>query len=396
MFQIFSINSQPEGDMSLRKPMSRTGADSISNRHPFRVHFHNCLIHLLGLMKHYVRLCLFMVVLQMACIVNLRAQNGWAMAVLNKNEEPAILIFKGRAETAENGKEYLRIFDDSYQFRKDLRERVKLPYGYRMADKKIYIYNFDSKQETVAMDFTLSVGDHFTTYNGMQWEVEAVKDTLVNVSFCGWCDSVSKRLLRVRTLDGTMTDQWLEDFGSFANHFMIRSMENVLFSHTLWMEYGYGEYLARDISADPFYSHDSGWLDSRSDEGEEAATVRCFLENGNVVFENVYWAWEHRDYSCFYRKGDDIYDLYGWELEPHVDDGELAMRKDSFTFKGIPAPASGAYTLHVGDDSYSTGIRPVMRSPQSSHRIYDAQGRQLPAKPKRGLYIQDGVKYNAR
>ena len=62
-----------------------------------------------------------MVVLQMACIVNLRAQNGWAMAVLNKNEAPAILIFNGRAETAENGKEYLRIFDDSYQFRKDLR-----------------------------------------------------------------------------------------------------------------------------------------------------------------------------------------------------------------------------------------------------------------------------------
>ena len=35
IFQIFSIYSQPEGDMSLRKPMLRTGADSISNRHPF-------------------------------------------------------------------------------------------------------------------------------------------------------------------------------------------------------------------------------------------------------------------------------------------------------------------------------------------------------------------------
>lgn len=35
VFQIFSIYSQPEGDMSLRKPMLRTGADSISNRHPF-------------------------------------------------------------------------------------------------------------------------------------------------------------------------------------------------------------------------------------------------------------------------------------------------------------------------------------------------------------------------
>ena len=38
IFQIFSIYSQPEGDMSLRKPMLRTGADLISNRHPFRVH----------------------------------------------------------------------------------------------------------------------------------------------------------------------------------------------------------------------------------------------------------------------------------------------------------------------------------------------------------------------
>lgn len=356
---------------------------------------HNCLIHLFWLMKQRSLICFLLVAIQ-AVWFSASAWNAhwWSMAVMQKGDtKPAFLMYCAAEDTVVNGVAYFSV--DDYNYLPGERPS-KLPYGYRMADKKIYIYNFDSKQETVAMDFTLSVGDHFTTYNGMQWEVEAVKDTLVNVSFCGWGDSVSKRLLRVRTLDGTMTDQWLEDFGSFANHFMIRSMENVLFSHTLWMEYGYGEYLARDISADPFYSHDSGWLDSRSDEGEEAATVRCFLENGNVVFENVYWAWEHRDYSCFYRKGDDIYDLYGWELAPHVDDGELAMRKDSFTFKGVPVPASGAYTLHVVDDSYSTGIRPVMRSPQSSHRIYDAQGRQLPAKPKRGLYILDGVKYNVR
>ena len=350
-------------------------------------------------MKHYVRLCLFMVVLQMACIVNLRAQNGWAMAVLNKNEEPAILIFNGRAETAENGKEYLRIFDDSYQFRKDLRERVKLPYGYRMADKKIYIYNFDSKQETVAMDFTLSVGDHFTTYNGMQWEVEAVKDTLVNVSFCGWGDSVSKRLLRVRTLDGAMTDQWLEDFGSFANHFMIRSMENVLFSHTLWMEYGYGEYLARDISADPFYAHASKWMENDEDVGDgvsphDTYTVFSYGDGILSLVKEVV-TYGHRFYTCFFRSGDNIYSDGSEEMDPLMD-CPLSLKIDSLQFVGVPSPTSGKYTLHVDNDTYSTGVRPVVSSSKEPHRIYDAQGRQLPAKPERGLYIQDGVKCIAK
>lgn len=338
-----------------------------------------------------------MVALQIACFISMRAQNNWAMAILNKGEEsPTILIFHGMAEKAENGKEYLRIFDDSYLFRNAPYEQFKLPYGYRMADKKIYIFDFDAKKETVAFDFTLSVGDHFTTYNGMQWEVESVKDTLVNVSFCGLGESKTKKLLDVRTLDGTMTDQWLEDFGSLTNHFMIRSVDKLLFSHTLWMGYNYGEYLARDICADPFYSHDSGWLAARCDGGEEDASAKCYLENGNVVFENVQWAWEYRDYSCFYRKGDDIYHLYEWEMSPYVDDGDLALRKDAFTFNGIPAPASGAYTLHVDGDTYSTGIRRAVVSPKHTQHIYDVQGRQLPAKPKKGLYIMDGVKYNAK
>lgn len=341
-----------------------------------------------------------MVVLQTACSVSMRAQNMWSMAVLNKGEEsPTIFIFHGMEEKAENGKEYLRIFDDSYQFRNAPYEPVKLPFGYRMADKKIYIYDYDAKKEVVAFDFTLSVGDHFTTCNGMQWEVLSAKDTMVNVSEsdCGLGESVSKRLLSVRTLDGTMTDQWLEDFGSFANHFMVRSMDNIGFSHTLWMEYGYGEYLARDICADPFYSHDSGWLASRCEGGEEDSYAKCYLENGNVVFENVQWAWEHRDYSCFYRKGDDIYQLYGWELAPYVDDGDQALRKDVFTFKGLPTPASGAYTLHVDNDTYSTGIRPAIISPKhTQHHIYDLQGRRLSGKPAQGVYIKDGKKYRAK
>lgn len=359
---------------------------------------HNCLIHLFWLMKQRSLICFLLVAIQ-AVWFSASAWNAhwWSMAVMQKGDtKPAFLMYCAAEDTVVNGVAYFSVNDYNYL---PGERPSKLPYGYRMADKKIYIYNFDSKKETVAMDFTLSVGDHFTTYNGMQWEVEAVKDTLVNVSFCGWGDNVSKRLLRVRTLDGTMTDQWLEDFGSFANHFMIRSMENVLFSHTLWMEYGYGEYLARDISADPFYAHASKWMENDEDVGDGVSphdTYTVFsYGDGTLSLVKEAVTYGHRFYTCFYRSGDNIYSDGSEEMDPLMD-CPLSLKIDSFQFVGVPVPASGAYTLHVGDDSYSTGIRPVMRSPQSSHRIYDAQGRQLPAKPKRGLYIQDGVKYNAR
>lgn len=349
-------------------------------------------------MKQRLLICFLLVAIQSVWF-SASAWNvhWWSMAVMQKGDtKPAFLMYCAAEDTVVNGVAYFSV--DDYNYLPGERPS-KLPYGYRMADKKIYIYNFDSKKEVVAMDFTLSVGDHFTTYNGMQWEVEAVKDTLVNVSFCGWGDSVSKRLLRVRTLDGTMTDQWLEDFGSFANHFMIRSMENVVFSHTLWMEYGYGEYLARDISADPFYAHASKWMENDEDVGDAADEYDIFstfnYKNGTLSLVNKMVTFGHRFYSCFYRDCDNFYRLNMEEMSPNLA-CPLSEKIDTITFDGVPAPITGQYTLHVGDDTYSTGIRPVMRSPQSSHRIYDAQGRQLPAKPKRGLYIQDGVKYNVR
>ena len=128
----------------------------------------------------------------------------------------------------------------------------------------MFVYDFEKQEETLAFDFNLSEGDHFTTYNDMEWEIESVKDTLVNISFCGKGDSVSKRLLTARTLDGKLTDKWLEDFGSFTNLFMISSMENVECSQTLWMEYAMGEYLEWEICTGPIFGHDTGWLDGAS------------------------------------------------------------------------------------------------------------------------------------
>lgn len=323
----------------------------------------------------------------------------WRMAVMqNGDERPVLLLYSAAEDTTVNGQGYLRIEDDSYLPGREADYPIKLPYGYRIADKKIYIYDFDHHKEVVGFDFTLSFGDHFATFNGMQWEVVGVKDTLVNISTRGIGESVSKRLLVVRTLDGKKTDQWLEDFGSFTNHLMVRSLDNVKISHMLWMMYETGGFLAREISADPFYAHVSKWIDNDEDvgDGKVGETFSTFsYGNGTLSLVNERVAYGHRFYSCFYRDGDSLYRVCSEEME-HPAACPLSLKIDTFKLTGVPAPVSGAYTLHVDGDTYSTGIRPAISSPKAMHCIFDIQGRQLPGKPKRGIYIQDGVKYNAK
>ena len=320
----------------------------------------------------------------------------WTIAVTENNDEtPIIRGYQGIHETAENNKDYYRIHEN-YQFSLNLGKSehiVQLPYGYRLADKQIYLYDYDQKQEVLAFDFNLAVGDHFTTFNGMKWEVESVKDTIVNVSYRGTGDSVSKKLLTVRSLDGTLTDQWLEDFGSFTNHFMINNLDNVKCSQTLWMEYDYGEYLAREISIGPIFGHDSGNLTMfKSFQGGDQPYREVYYTDGQVVLEDVQWWWDHRDYICFYRNEDDIYEIYRWEMDPGSGLGTSAFSKDVVTFKGLPAPASGKYTIHIGEEEYSTGVDNVRMTSPSKGGIYDLQGRKLLSQPSKGLYISDGQK----
>ena len=353
-------------------------------------------------MKQHIYIIVFIILLS-AGFSRMYAQHYWAMAVLEKGKEsPTILEYHCHnvAETAENGTEYYRIYDYSFLFRNEQYNPVKLQYGYRLADKQIFVYDFESQEETLAFDFNLAVGEQFTTYNGIEWIVEAAKDTLVNTSFCGKGESVTKKLLTVRSLDGTLRDQWLEDFGSFTNHFMINSMDNVVFSQTLWMEYDYGEYLAREIceGPGPIYGHDSGWLDA--DYGSNGSTTRpytsCTYSNGQLTIEDFKKWFEHRHYVCFYRDGDKIQQVYSWELKPHVDSGNSALRRDVITFNGLPEPESGKYTIILGDNVYTTGvssISSVRTDSQKSGYTYDLQGRRVDSKNAvQGIYIKDGKK----
>ena len=325
-----------------------------------------------------------------------KAQHRWAMAFIEKGKDiPTVVEYHSVQETAENGIEYYRVIDDGYHIRGEAYNPVELPYGYRWTGMQMYIYDFENAKETLAFDFNLNAGDHFTTFNGMEWEIEMVKDTLVNISFQGKGENVTKKLLTVRTLDGTLSDQWLEDCGSLSGHFMINSLENVECTQTLWVEYGMGEYLAREISTGPIFAHDSGWLD-----GTFCATVMpytvCTYKDGQVMIEDVEWWYEHRDYACFYRDGDSIRELYRWELEPHSDLGNSALRRDVFNFYGLPEPKSGQYTILWNDSKHATNISSVHATPRPIEGIYDLQGRRIWSKPSRGIYIKNGIKAYAK
>ena len=198
--------------------------------------------------------------------------------------------YLGSKEMAENGKEYFRVRDITGHHPTNL----QYGYNYRWADKQIVIYDFDTQKETIAFDFNLAPGDRFTTFNGMEWVVETVKDTVVNISFCGLGESVTKRLFTVSSTDGKRSDQWLEDFGSFTNLLMIDRLDNVRYSHTLWLEYYYGKNLAREINADPFFAHDSGWMDRAYESDSKEEYSKCYFENGQVVFQSIAWRWPHQ------------------------------------------------------------------------------------------------------
>ena len=339
--------------------------------------------------EHYIIRTLIAVLLS-SFAIELCAQEYWALAVMEQGKKkPTVMEYCGSKETAENGKEYFRILDITGH-------PTKLQYGYsyRWADKQIVIYDFDIQKERIAFDFNLAPGDRFTTFKGIEWVVETVKDTAVNISFRGVGESVTKRLFTVSSTDGKRSDQWLEDFGSFTNLLMIDPLDNVRFSHTLWLEYTIGRNLVREINADPIFGHDSGWMDGTYiyDEGDDTPSSKCYFENGQVVFESFAWAWAHRGYTCFYRDGDDIYRLYSCELSPHVDGGTYAYRKDVITFQGLPAPASGCYNIHIGGDNYTTGISHTGTPVQAKGAFYNLQGQRLWQKPKKGMFIKDGRK----
>lgn len=325
---------------------------------------------------------------------NADAQHYWALATMeNGQEKPVVCEYHSLNEKGTNGVDYMRIYDDGFRFRHEPYNPVKTQFGYRMQDKKIFIYDYDKDEERLAFDFELSVGETFTTYNGMEWKVEEVKDTFMHISPIETCDVEQYKLLKVRSIDGKWTDQWLENFGSFTNHFMIKSMDEVKLSQALWMEYDYGEYIAREFSADPLFGHDTGWMMPVYNESEVCSHEETYSDS-TLIIEDVSFTYYQRDYICFYREGDIISTLYSWEFEPHVENtGIHHLYKDVMVFRGLPKPTD-SYQIEYYSELPTTepnSINNVSTETEQS-ALYDLQGRKLFSKPTSGIYIQQGRK----
>jgi len=343
----------------------------------------------------------FVLAVLMASAVTMQAQNSWAMATIeNGNNWPSFTEFHCEPEKGANGSDYHRIYDWSLRIRQEYHNPVKLQYGYRMSGKQIFIYDFDKDEERLAFDFTLTAGDHFITYNGTEWEVDAAMDTLVNISYLAQGENSTKRLLKVHSVDGRYSDQWLEDFGSFANHFMILPIYETGQAQTLWMEYDKGCYLVREISSDPLFTHDSGKPQHTYDDiDDDRPITNITYDGGTLIVEDERWHSPNREYSCFYRVGDDFYRAYVWELNPATNASYVVWHKDTAYYYGLPVPQSGEYTIHFNDDRPTGNNTNNVDSPNVTTRnltglpFHDLQGRKQTSKPTKGIYIHQGKKY---
>ena len=327
----------------------------------------------------------------------------WAMATIEEGKSmPTLTWYICDPQKGANGVKYQRIYDASCHIDHIYQAPKTLPYGFRLADKSIYIYDFDSKEERLAFDFTLSVGDRFTTYNGIEWLVDAVGDTLVNLSYKEEGEPSSKRLLKVKSTNGQYTDTWLEDFGSLSNHFMILPLKEKQRTHTLWMQYDYGHNLVRIISDDPLYTHDNGYpeydYNSRPYPEYVDQPIYFYSTYANGMLEVAVRDdfSPNRLYYCLYRVGDDLYNAFHWSISPGTDlDGVKMRRQYEYCIPGLPAPQSGQYTINYDkrEPSNETVIaNTTADNSWSTPPLYDLQGRKLQQKPSKGMYIQGGKK----
>ena len=318
----------------------------------------------------------------------------WAIATIDiASQNLTIMNYRTLPEQASDGNLYYRIRSHNIE------EHVPYPYqdtkyGFFEEGGKVYVYDFETSQQHVAIDYNLQPGDTFTTINGEKWEVQASSDTLV----CGNFDTMSyekwsKILKVVNKIDGR-NDTWLEGFGSLSNHFMLEKPLEGTRSETLWVLNGY-YYITRELSADPIYGHDTGWQGTYDHviEGDLINTVTYEPDTLTITTQER-WLYQSQTYICLFRKGDEFFYKYTWKLLPHVDSYyEEYFVEDTITLHGVPEPASGTYTVHIPDVGPVTGIDPICNERRvTDHSIYNIQGQRLPAKPRHGIYIQDGRK----
>jgi len=303
---------------------------------------------------------------------------------------------------APNG--YTYFYDNSCFTNRDFDEFQK--YGFRIADKKIYVYDIEKEKEHVAYDYNIQPGESFTTMDGREWLVVDKQDTIFEVFY----DDVklfSDKFVKIKVClasDRSVTDEWLENLGSL--HYGIFNLhgDDIECSHVKYVigffkddeENGNNlAYATFDFAEDPIYGGYYGWVADAEyipEKGLVEGSTECKAEfrDGRLYVEFII----NNDYNknvyyTAYRNGNELKILYD-VLPPDVD-GDIVRTNIKLTFDGLP---TGDLNLNIFgyDVGNVTSISSIKAQDEKrGGAIYDLTGRRVKS-PEKGIYIQDGKK----
>lgn len=96
----------------------------------------------------------FLVVQHCSAQIVIPPSYKWAIASYNRTSQGlTVLEYRAKVETASNGKEYCRIAlrDKSQSWD----EYTLLRYGFIERDNRVYLYDFETEEECICIDYTL-------------------------------------------------------------------------------------------------------------------------------------------------------------------------------------------------------------------------------------------------
>ena len=263
-----------------------------------------------------------------------------------------------------------------------------LAYGYRHADDKIYVYNFETDTESIAYDFTLQPGDEWTTPDGISWKVVGRRTELFESKFDYVLDYRNEHtVLSVQSADGEMTDEWVEYIGAIYHPLQAWGWSDVKYVHTAFFNFDEsgGLLVCFPFSEDPVYGH---YVDVAPDPDAHETITRDFeitAGSDSLTVTLSHYPWFTRDYCYTYRDGDTFY-INSFEIGP-VRDGNDPPKSFGLSFPASISVNNPA--IFLNGEQLTTSIQ-APEAPSAYTPAFDLTGRRLAAPPRRGLYIEDG------
>ena len=263
---------------------------------------------------------------------------------------------------------------------------------------KVYCQSEDGTKEWLIMDFDLETGDTFVDGSGVRYMVKEVANS----------DEKRKRLQLVSE-DGTREDTWVEGIGSLQWGFLPSYVAKTLksFQHVneslsvyLWAAMAPDYFVGQSVDDEYFKLQPFEGIEDETTENmsytdlPESPLTYSFI--GDTLWIQGYYPLNlYRSFASARITGTQV-DISIHQVTPlDIIKGMHVAKIDV----RIPGFKAGTYQVGMPGGEYETleckgpadGIDVVRKGAAGTDkRTYDLQGRPVPSKPQRGLYIQGG------